>query len=122
MKQRKAGFDVIGQLAALRRYAWVLARDRSKAEDLVHDALVRAYEGRRTFRAGGDLRGWLFSILHNTFISGLRRCHAERAPNAWPKRSTLTSPRHMGSRSGFSVIGHLSGARALTRNHAGRST
>jgi RNA polymerase sigma-70 factor (ECF subfamily) len=77
MKGRKSRFDVIGQLSALRRYAWVLTRDHSRSEDLVHDALVRAYEGRRTFRADGDLRGWLFSILHNTFISGLRRYRAE---------------------------------------------
>jgi DNA-directed RNA polymerase specialized sigma24 family protein len=35
-------FDVIGRLATLRRYARSLTRNDVNAEDLVHDALVRA--------------------------------------------------------------------------------
>ncbi|HEX2726583.1 MAG TPA: sigma-70 family RNA polymerase sigma factor [Beijerinckiaceae bacterium] len=73
-----SGDDVIAQLAPLRRYARTLTRDESQAEDLVHDALVRAYERRSTFRAGASLRNWLLSILHNTFIDGHRRRKAEQ--------------------------------------------
>jgi RNA polymerase sigma factor (sigma-70 family) len=61
----------------LRRYARSLARDESQAEDLVQDTLVRAYERRSSFRPGGNLRGWLLSILHNTFIDHRRRHVAE---------------------------------------------
>jgi len=57
----------------LRRYARSLTRDENQAEDLVQDALVRAYERRSSFRSDGNLRGWLLSILHNTFIDGRRR-------------------------------------------------
>ena len=69
--------DVIGLLGPLRRYARSLTRDESQAEDLVQDTLVRAYERRGSFRSGGNLRGWLLSILHNTFIDGRRRHVAE---------------------------------------------
>ncbi len=69
--------DVIGLLGPLRRYARSLARDESQAEDLVQDTLVRAYERRGSFRPGGNLRGWLLSILHNTFIDHRRRHVAE---------------------------------------------
>lgn len=55
-----------------------LTRDDAAAEDLVHEALVRAYERRRTFRAGADLRSWLLSIVHNSFISGRRREASEQ--------------------------------------------
>lgn len=79
MKAGRPGFDVLAQLAALRRYAWSLTRDQSRAEDLVHDALLRAYEGRRSFRSDGDLRRWLLSILHNTFVNDVRRRRAEEA-------------------------------------------
>lgn len=61
-------FDVVGQLPALRRYARALTRDDGDAEDLVHDALVRAYERRGTFAPGRDLKRWLLSIVHNAFI------------------------------------------------------
>ncbi len=69
-------FNVIGQLAALRRYARSLVRNPDDAEDLVHDALVRALERRSTFRSGGSIRNWLMSILHNTHIDRLRRDRA----------------------------------------------
>ncbi|GGE32977.1 RNA polymerase sigma factor [Agaricicola taiwanensis] len=72
MTSPKAPFDVLGQLGALRRYAGSLTRDAADAEDLVHDTLVRAYERRGTFRRGGNIRAWLLSILHNTFVDRIR--------------------------------------------------
>ena len=69
--------DVIGQLGPLRRYARALTRDEAQADDLVQDALVRALERKATFRSGGNLRGWLLSILHNTFIDERRRVLAQ---------------------------------------------
>ncbi|MGG7519364.1 sigma-70 family RNA polymerase sigma factor [Allorhizobium undicola] len=73
MNTKPQSFDVIGQLGALRRYALSLVRDRDDAEDLVNDALVNAYERQASFRRDGNLRGWLFAILHNTHIDRLRR-------------------------------------------------
>nr|CAD6406081.1 RNA polymerase subunit sigma [Rhizobium sp. Q54] len=78
MNSGRDPFDVIGQLAALRRYARSLARDGDEAEDLVHDALVRAYEKKQTFRTGGNLRNWLLSIVHNTYIDRLRQSRSQR--------------------------------------------
>lgn len=79
MNPRTPRFDVLGQLGALRRYARSLSRDASDAEDLVHDALVRAYERRSSFRSGGNMRAWLLSILHNTFVDRVRSRSAEAA-------------------------------------------
>ena len=60
--------DVFGQLAPLRRYARALTRDEAGADDLVHDALVRAYERRATFRAGGTCT-YFFFPLQNTMVA-----------------------------------------------------
>jgi len=73
MERKERPFDVIGQLAALRRYARSLVRNSDEAEDLVHDALVRALEKKKSFRSGGNLRTWLLSILHNAHIDRLRQ-------------------------------------------------
>ena len=70
-------FDVLGQLPGLRRYARSLTRSDIDAEDLVHDALVRAYEKRASFRAGPNMRVWLMSIMHNAFVDGTRARRAE---------------------------------------------
>lgn len=70
--------EVVPHLAGLHRYARVLTRDAAAADDLVHDALLRAYERAGTFQPGRSLRAWLIGIVHNVFISGRRRAEAER--------------------------------------------
>jgi RNA polymerase sigma-70 factor, ECF subfamily len=77
MSGRKPGFDIVEQLPVLRRYARSLTRNDTDAEDLVHDALVRACEGRHTFRPGASLRNWLLGVVHNTFVTSVRRRRAE---------------------------------------------
>jgi RNA polymerase sigma-70 factor (ECF subfamily) len=49
-----------------------LTRNRSDAEDLVQEALLRAYRGYGGFEEGTNLRAWLFRILTNTFINSYR--------------------------------------------------
>ena len=60
-------------IPALRRYAGALLRNREDADDLVHDCLVRALDKLHTRREEADVRAWLFAIMHNLFISQLRR-------------------------------------------------
>lgn len=73
MERNGRTFDVLAQLSSLRRYAHSLVRNADDAEDLVHDALVRAYERKSTFRRGANLRNWLLSIVHNAHVDRLRR-------------------------------------------------
>lgn len=49
-----------------------LTRNRTDAEDLVQEALLRAYRGYGGFEEGTNLRAWLFRILTNTFINSYR--------------------------------------------------
>jgi RNA polymerase sigma-70 factor (ECF subfamily) len=65
---------VEAHLLALRRFARSLLRgDRERADDLVQDCVERAlcYWHRR--RRDRELRGWLFTILYNRFITEERR-------------------------------------------------
>lgn len=59
-------------IPALRRYAFALTRDHAAADDLVQDCLERAMSRWILHRTGTDLRAWLFTILHNLFISARR--------------------------------------------------
>jgi RNA polymerase sigma-70 factor (ECF subfamily) len=71
--------DLPLQVAGLRRYALALTGSRFEAEDLVQDTLARAVAAAASFRKGGNLRSWLFTIMHNAFISSVRaRRAAER--------------------------------------------
>jgi RNA polymerase sigma-70 factor (ECF subfamily) len=55
----------------LRRYARALCGDRDGADDLVQDTLERAVRKFHLWRPG-DLRAWLFSIMHNVFVNQLK--------------------------------------------------
>jgi RNA polymerase sigma-70 factor (ECF subfamily) len=66
-------------IPALRRYAAALLRSRDDADDLVHDCLVRALDKLHTRRDDADVRAWLFAIMHNLFISQLRRAKVRPA-------------------------------------------
>lgn len=61
----------------MRRYARALTRDGVEADDLVQQALLKAIEGRGSFRPGGSLKSWLLAIVHNQFISARRRAAVE---------------------------------------------
>lgn len=61
------------EIPGLRRYAWALTRDDAAADDLVQDCLERAMSRWYLRRPDGNLRAWLFTILRNLHISGLRQ-------------------------------------------------
>lgn len=59
-------------LPRLWRYALVLSRDHATAEDLVQATCVRALERQAQFRAGTNLRAWLFTILSSIWKNQIR--------------------------------------------------
>ncbi len=65
----------------MRAYARALTRDPVAADDLVQEALLRAYERAATYRAEHALRSWLLAILHNLFIDSKRREGNEQRRN-----------------------------------------
>ncbi|MBI1179830.1 MAG: sigma-70 family RNA polymerase sigma factor [Alphaproteobacteria bacterium] len=77
----------------LRAFARSLAGSVDRADDLVQDALLNAWNARRRFRAGTNFKAWMFVILRNLFLSGVRR---QRFTGEWDEamaeRSLSTSP------------------------------
>ena len=81
------------QIPSLRRYAVALTRDRERADDLVQDCLVRALTKQHLWQPETDLRAWLFTILHNSRVSDLRRLAREKSRNAIAADALLPTPR-----------------------------
>ena len=69
--------DLVAAIPRLRRYARVLTGDPARADDLVQDALGRAWEKRQLWQAGTDLRAWLFTIMHNVYVNQLALARRE---------------------------------------------
>jgi len=62
---------IVPYIPNLRRYARALVGDRDGADDLVQDTLERAVRKFHLWRPG-DLRAWLFSIMHNVFVNQVK--------------------------------------------------
>ena len=72
-KRRRFEREVLEHLDVLYAQAMRLTRNPTKAEDLVQDALLRAYKNFDRFEEGTNARAWLIRVLTNTFISDYRR-------------------------------------------------
>ncbi|MBK6632031.1 MAG: sigma-70 family RNA polymerase sigma factor [Betaproteobacteria bacterium] len=63
--------DIAAEIPRLRRYARALTGNATHADDLVQDTLERALGNWSLWRPG-NLRAWLFSIMHNLFVNQVR--------------------------------------------------
>ncbi len=85
---------IVACIPSLRRYARGLTGDRDRADDLVQDTLERAWSRYSRWQRRGELRAWMFGIMHNHFIDGLRAQNrqppfaAESAMEDLPTRAT----------------------------------
>src|SRR5512136_2097291 len=83
-------------LDALYGVAVRLTRNERDAEDLVQEALLRAYRFFDRFERGTNIKAWLFKILTNTFINKYRRSTKERSIVDGPEQDTVQA--HAASR------------------------
>jgi RNA polymerase sigma-70 factor (ECF subfamily) len=65
--------NLIELMPFLRAFALSLSRKGEIAEDLVQIALTKAWQGRRSFEPGSNLKAWVFTILRHEYYSHNRR-------------------------------------------------
>ncbi len=61
----------------LKPYALKLTHDLNDANDLVQDTVVKALRYKANYKSGTNLKGWLYTIMRNTFINNYRS-HSRR--------------------------------------------
>lgn len=52
--------------------------DKEESQDLIQDTLLRALTYRDKFRKDTNLKGWLFTIMRNTYINNYRKAQREK--------------------------------------------
>ncbi len=87
---------------SLMRFALTRTRNYAEAEDLVQETMLRALRFSSSYRPGTNLRGWLKTILRNTWINRGRAAairpktlacdEAPRIFGALPDRSSHETP------------------------------
>jgi RNA polymerase sigma-70 factor, ECF subfamily len=61
--------DIVQSLPQLRAFACRMARDRSLADDLVQETVLRALVHADQFQPGTNLKAWLATILRNSYFT-----------------------------------------------------
>jgi len=64
--------DALALIDRLYSTALRLTRNDADAQDLVQDTYLKAFRSAAQFRSGTNLRAWMFTILHNTFLNQRR--------------------------------------------------
>lgn len=89
--------EIIEHLGPMRAFALNLTRNSALADDMVQDALVKAWTKIETFEHGTNMRAWLFTILRNTYYSHHRKARREVADiDGAYAESVATKPDHDG--------------------------
>lgn len=69
--------ELVDHIPALRAFALGLTRNSANADDMVQDAIVKAWTNIESFEPGSNMRAWLFTILRNTYYSQYRKRRRE---------------------------------------------
>ncbi len=64
----------------LRAFARSLTRNRDRADDLTHDAVVRALAAIDQFTPGTNFKAWMFTILRNLYYNECRKRWIKSTP------------------------------------------
>lgn len=64
--------------SVLRTFTRRFTSDREEALDLVQDTILKALMYKDKFRDDTNLKGWLFTIMRNTFINSYRKTRKEK--------------------------------------------
>jgi RNA polymerase sigma-70 factor (ECF subfamily) len=69
--------DALACLDSLYGAGLRLTANPADAEDLVQDTYLKAFRAADQFEPGTNIKAWLFTILHNTFLNRRRRAAKE---------------------------------------------
>lgn len=73
--------EIINLQPTLRVFTHRFTRDRDESLDLVQDTLMKALMYKDKFKEETNLKGWLFTIMRNTFINNYRKTQRARTSN-----------------------------------------
>lgn len=65
--------QIAGLQDTLKQFTYRFTKNMEESQDLVQDTLLRALTYKEKFRENTNLKGWLFTIMRNTFINNYRK-------------------------------------------------
>ena len=65
--------QIVDAQTYLRPFAIKLTKDSEEAKDLLQETLTKAIVYKKKFQEGTNLKGWMYTIMRNTFITKYHR-------------------------------------------------
>ncbi len=65
--------EVVDAQQSLKSFAYRFTGNEEEAKDLLQETMLKAISYRTKFRAGTNLKAWLYTIMKNTFINKYRK-------------------------------------------------
>jgi RNA polymerase sigma-70 factor (ECF subfamily) len=84
--------NIVAAIPHLRAFAILFCGNVVRADDFVHEALLRALASINSARPGANFRGWLFAILRNLIQSDYRKRGREAEGTDGSYLDSLKSP------------------------------
>lgn len=106
MDDRRRSFDmlVLPHLDAAYRFARCLSRSPSDADDVVQEAILRAFRGFESLR-GSDVKAWLLAIVRDRHLTSLK---------LHPRHAAVLSPSERDVQSGEALVAITPGPESTT--------
>jgi RNA polymerase sigma-70 factor (ECF subfamily) len=95
---------MLDALPSLRAFAISLTSNRDAADDLVQDAILRAWTNLDKFEPGTSMNAWLFTTLRNLFFSAYRKGRREIQDPGGFYAGRLGTPPDQGARCEFQEL------------------
>jgi RNA polymerase sigma factor (sigma-70 family) len=71
-------YEITSMRSTLQLFTRKFTTDREESSDLVQDTILKALMYKEKFTKGTNLKGWLFTIMRNTFINNYRKNQREK--------------------------------------------
>lgn len=86
--------ELTNTIPHLRAFARNLCGRADLADDLVQEAMLKAWAARARFTEGSNMRAWTFTILRNVYISQMRRNKFSGEYDELVAEKKLAAPSH----------------------------
>jgi RNA polymerase sigma-70 factor (ECF subfamily) len=78
MTQAEFTAEITKLRPTLKSFTHRFTYNKEESQDLIQDTLLRALTYRDKFRKDTNLKGWLFTIMRNTYINNYRKAQREK--------------------------------------------
>ncbi|MET1053981.1 MAG: RNA polymerase sigma factor [Pedobacter sp.] len=72
-------YQINDHKSALKNFAMNFTQNIDDADDLVQETMLKAIRYSKLYQEGTNLKGWLYTIMRNTFINDYRRMAKQRS-------------------------------------------